>query len=140
MHRSLPIHSVSRLPNSSENAEVTVAEHNGENNPTEYDDIELKSLLKAFIKEIGSKNIVTVNHRLARLGELVSPHGSSPLSHSLLKLLAYCADKICCWLGVSNYIVIIYVIWSSLFYLLFNHICLFALIISIQSGQKNNHK
>ncbi|KAL2517033.1 Scarecrow-like protein 28 [Abeliophyllum distichum] len=74
----------SKLPNSSESAEVAVAERNGENDHTKYDDNELVSLLVACIKEIGSKNIVAVNHCLARLGDLASPHGS-PIS----RLIAY---------------------------------------------------
>ncbi|KAK6117101.1 hypothetical protein DH2020_049146 [Rehmannia glutinosa] len=63
-------------PNPTRSAEIVVAGHNGENNQTEHECVELVSLLVACVEQIGLKNVAATNHCLARLGEIASPRGS----------------------------------------------------------------
>ncbi|XP_073047755.1 scarecrow-like protein 28 [Primulina eburnea] len=77
-------------PNPSESAEVIVSRNNGKNSHQERECIELVSLLIACVEQIGSKNIAAINHCLARLGELASPIGGSPIH----RLVAYFTEAL----------------------------------------------
>ncbi|XP_073298793.1 scarecrow-like protein 28 [Primulina huaijiensis] len=77
-------------PNPSESAEAIVAGNNGENSNQERECIELVSLLIACVEQIGSKNIAAINHCLAKLGELASPIGGSPIH----RLVAYFTEAL----------------------------------------------
>ncbi|KAE8683804.1 Scarecrow-like protein 28 [Hibiscus syriacus] len=48
-----------------------------ENNHGEHQGFELVHLLTACVEAIGSKNIATINHFIAKLGDLASPRGSA---------------------------------------------------------------
>ncbi|XP_027080070.1 scarecrow-like protein 28 [Coffea eugenioides] len=78
----------SKRPNTSEIAEV-VAGQNDDDNHREHDGFELVSLLVACADAIASKNILAINHFIARLGELASPRGS-PIS----RLTAYFTEAL----------------------------------------------
>ncbi|PIN07726.1 hypothetical protein CDL12_16470 [Handroanthus impetiginosus] len=80
----------SSQPNQGESGMVFVQGHNGENNHIEHNCVELLSLLVACAEQIGLKNIAAINHCLARLGELASPRGSSPVH----RLVAYFTEAL----------------------------------------------
>ncbi|XP_015896272.3 scarecrow-like protein 28 [Ziziphus jujuba] len=58
--------------------------------PVDHQGIELVSLLTSCLEAIGSKNIPLVNHFIAKLGELASPRGGTPLS----RLIAYYTEAL----------------------------------------------
>uniref|UniRef100_A0A5B6YKT6 Putative scarecrow transcription factor family protein n=1 Tax=Davidia involucrata TaxID=16924 RepID=A0A5B6YKT6_DAVIN len=60
------------------------------NHGDHHDGFELISLLMAFVEAIGSKNIADINHLIARLGDLASPRGGSPMS----RLSAYFTEAL----------------------------------------------
>lgn len=69
---------------------VVVQGHNGENNShREHEYVELISLIVACCEQIGSRNIASISHCLARLGELASPRGSP-----LHRLTAYFTEAL----------------------------------------------
>ncbi|KZV55853.1 scarecrow-like protein 28 [Dorcoceras hygrometricum] len=63
-------------PNPRESAEAIVSGNNGHQ---ERECVELVSLLIACVEQIGSRNVAAINRCLARLGELASPIGGSPV-------------------------------------------------------------
>lgn len=70
--------------------EVVVQGHNGENNShRELEYVELISLIVACSEQIGSRNIASISHCLARLGELASPRGSP-----LHRVIAYFTEAL----------------------------------------------
>lgn len=56
----------------------------------DHQGFELVSLLTSCLEAIGSKNIPAVNHFIAKLGELASPRGGTPLS----RLIAYYTEAL----------------------------------------------
>ncbi|XP_059645682.1 scarecrow-like protein 28 [Cornus florida] len=76
----------SRLPNPNEGAEIMAGDTDIHG---EHDEFELISLLTACIESISSKNLVGINHFLAKLGDLASPRGS-PIS----RLTAYYTEAL----------------------------------------------
>ncbi|XP_009609251.1 scarecrow-like protein 28 [Nicotiana tomentosiformis] len=79
----------SRPPNPNDRSEV-VAAHNEHNNHREDDAAELISLLVSCAEAIGSRNVTGVNQLIARLGDLASPRGGSPI----IRLTAYFTEAL----------------------------------------------
>ncbi|CAI9093946.1 OLC1v1029562C1 [Oldenlandia corymbosa var. corymbosa] len=93
-------------PNPTEGAEVVVPGHiDDDDNQREQEGFELVSLLVGCAEAITSKNIPAINHFIARLGELASPGGSSPMS----RLTAYFTEALS--LRVAR-------IWPHIFHIL----------------------
>lgn len=75
-------------PYSHEGTEEEAGEE--DNNQGENQGFELVSLLAACVDAIGLRNIPAINHFIAKLGELASPKGGSPIS----RLAAYYAEAL----------------------------------------------